>query len=231
MQLKRIPLSDLELDFHQKLFDGLVRDRGILGGVVRPSELNLLVEIYKAIKPPRSIEWGLGTGVSAVALGKARQALGLSGKHIVLDPFQKKFSDDQGLKCLAEFSALDCVEFYPITSEEYLVKARLRNESFDFVFIDGAHDMGHKLMDACLASDVLSQNAIICFHDSFFTSTSLALTYLVEEHGMKLIETGAESKLRRQLRGLKHARRLGSKFAIHYAPKIDFSLSCLTKGG
>jgi predicted O-methyltransferase YrrM len=231
MQINRVPLTAAESDFHQKLFEGLVRDRGILGGAIRPHELNLLVEIYKAVKPSRSIEWGLGTGVSAVALGKARQMLGLSGKHVALDPFQKKLSDDQGLKCLAEFLALDCVEFHPVTSEEYLIQTRMRSESFDFIFIDGAHDVGHKLMDACLASGVISQNAVICFHDSFFTSTSLALIYLVEEHGMKLVETGAESKLRRRLRGIKHARRLGTKFAFNYAPQIDFSLSCLMKGG
>ncbi len=229
MKINRVPLAATELHLHQKLFERLLRGGGILGGAIRPPELNLLVEIYKAVKPLKSIEWGLGTGVSAVALGKARQSLGLSGKHIALDPFQKKFSDDNGLECLQEFLALDCVEFQPVTSEEYLVQARLRSESFDFIFIDGAHDVGHKLMDACLASGVVSQNAVICFHDSFFTSTSLALAYLVEEHGMELIETGVEGKLRRRLRGIKHASRLGAKFAFNYAPKIDFSLSCLLK--
>jgi len=48
---------------------------------------------------------------------------------------------------------------------------------------------------------------------------------------MELVETGVESRLRRRLRGIKHAWRLGANFAFNHAPKIDFSLSCLTKVG
>jgi predicted O-methyltransferase YrrM len=228
MKIDRSPLSAQELNFHQQLFASLLRDHGRLGGAIRPHELELLVGLYKAIRPVRSIEWGLGSGISAVALGKARQALGLSGKHVVLDPMQKDL-DNMGLKCLQEFSALDCVEFLPTTSEEYLVQARAQGQSFDFVFIDGAHDVGHKLTDACLTSGVLSPGAVVCFHDSFFTSTSLALAYLVEHCGMDLCETGVEAAFRRRLRGFKHAPRLGFRFATRYAPQIDFSLSVLQK--
>lgn len=230
MKIKRAALSAAELDLHQRLFAGLAGDQGHIGGALRPYELDLLVGVYKAVKPARSIEWGLGTGVSAVALGKARQTLGLSGKHVALDPFQKsEWPGGQGLRCLEAFSAQDAVEFHPVTSEEYLVQARSRGESFDFVFIDGAHDVGHKLMDACLTRDVISANAIVCFHDSFFVSTSLALTFLVKECGLELVETGAENPLRRRLRGIKHASRLGLPFALDYAPQIDFSLSVLKK--
>jgi predicted O-methyltransferase YrrM len=228
MKIERCPLSAEEAGLHQELFENLLRDHGRYGCAIRPHELDVLVSVYKAVRPKRSLEWGLGSGVSAVALGKARQALGLPGKHVVLDPLQEDYGN-YGVKCMQKFSALDCIEFFPTTSEEFLVGARGRGELFDFVFIDGAHDVGHKLTDACLASSVLSPNAVICFHDSFFTSTSLAVAYLVENCGMKLYETGEEVPLRRRLRGLKHASRLGWRFAFQYAPRIDFSLSVLRR--
>ena len=76
---------------------------------------------------------------------------------------------------------------------------------------------------------MLSPGAIVCFHDSFFVSTSLALSYLVEHCGLELHETGDEVALRRRLRGIKHAPRLGWYYGLRYAPKIDYALSVLSK--
>ena len=228
MKLQRAPLGSGQLNLHDQLYNGRIARENKLGGAIRRNELDLLVSVYKAVKPRRSIEWGLGTGISAVALGKARQELGLPGRHIALDPLQADF-ENCGLTCIEETGAVDCVDFQPVTSEEYLVQARQRGESFDFVFIDGAHNVGQKLTDACLTSGVLSPGAIVCFHDSFFVSTSLALSYLVEHCGLVLHETGDEVPLRRRLRGIKHARRLGLRYSLRYAPRIDYSLSVLQK--
>lgn len=228
MKFARAPLTPEQINFHDSLYQGQVTQNDSLGAAIRRYELDLLVSVYKAVRPRRSIEWGLGTGISAVALGKTRKELGLPGKHVALDPLQSHFSN-RGVDCIEENGALDCVDFQPVTSEEYLVQARQRGETFDFVFIDGAHDVGQKLTDACLTNGVLSPGAIVCFHDSFFTSTSLALAYLVEHCGLELRETGDEIPLRRRLRGIKHARRLGLRYALRYAPRIDYALSVLQK--
>jgi predicted O-methyltransferase YrrM len=228
MKFERATLTPEQINFHDSLYTGHVTQNDLLGAAIRRYELDLLVSVYKAVRPRRSIEWGLGTGISAVALGKARQELGLPGKHVALDPLQSHFSN-RGVECIEENGALDCVDFQPVTSEEYLVQARQRGETFDFVFIDGAHDVGQKLTDACLTSGVLSPGAIVCFHDSFFVSTSLALSYLVEHCGLVLHETGDEVPLRRRLRGIKHARRLGLRYSLRYAPRIDYSLSVLQR--
>jgi predicted O-methyltransferase YrrM len=223
MKIQRAPLNPEQLSLHDRLFSD---DRA--GYEIRRHELDLLVSVYRAARPKRSLEWGLGSGISAVALGKARQALGLPGRHIALDPLQPKFGN-RGVNCIETNGATDCVEFQPLTSEEYLVQARNRGDSFDFVFIDGEHSIGQKLTDAFLTKYVLAPGATVCFHDSFHTSTSLALAYLVESCGLQLYETGEEAPLRRRLRGLKHAPRLGFRYATRYAPRIDYALSVLQK--
>ena len=222
-------LTATEVSLKDRLFEALLRDAGMYGGAIRPWELELLVRVFKTVRPRRSIEWGLGSGVSAAALGSLRKELGLPGKHIAMDPFQKECCDDQGLRCLAAFDTDESVEFHPVFAEDFLVGARARGEKFDFIFVDGCHDTGHKLMDACLGDSVLNPGGTIAFHDSFFWCTSVALRFLVEERGYELVETGVEASLRRRLRGLKHARRLGWKYAFSFAPRIDFSLSFLRK--
>lgn len=221
-------LSDDQLHLHEKLYQGKVSEGDQLGTAVRRWELDLLVGTYQRARPRRSVEWGLGTGISAVAIGKARKRLGLPGKHIALDPFQSHYQN-LGVACIEDNEATDCVDFLPVTSEEFLIQARQRGEQFDFVFIDGAHDVGHKLTDASLTKDVLAPGAFVCFHDSFHTSTSLALAFLIEHCGLELMETGKEVPLKRRLRGIKHAPRLGWHYGLRYAPKIDFALSVLRK--
>jgi predicted O-methyltransferase YrrM len=221
-------LSDDQLNLHERLYKGKVSEGDGLGTAVRRWELDLLVSMYQQAKPRRSIEWGLGTGISAVALGKARKRLGLPGKHIALDPFQSDYQN-LGVSCIEDNEAFDCVDFQPVTSEEFLIQARRQGDQFDFVFIDGAHDVGHKLTDASLTKDVIAPGAIVCFHDSFHTSTSLALAFLIEHCGLELLETGKEVPLKRRLRGIKHAPRLGWHYGLRYAPKIDFALSVLRK--
>jgi len=155
--------------------------------------------------------------------------MGIQDPHVALDPFQYQTSGDWGLRCISEFNVSDAVAYHPITSERYLVDARDSKKEHDFIFIDGAHDTGHKVADALLAADVLAPTGVICFHDSFFSSTAIAIRYLIKERGFELIDVPVESKLKRRLRGVKHLRRLGAFHAFHVAPKVNFSVSILRR--
>ncbi len=59
--------------------------------------------------------------------------------------------------------------------EKYLVEAAARDLNFDFIFVDGDHGTGHTLADTTLSTAVLAPDGIICSHDSFFRSTSMAI--------------------------------------------------------
>ena len=175
-----------EIDaFIDRLYAAEPRPATYLSGAIRKHEIKLLVQLYLSSKPASSVEWGLGSGISASAFSYARRYLGLSKQHVALDPFQEKFSGGWGFKCLDEFQTRELIEFHPITSEEYLVRCRGEGLKFDFAFIDGAHDIGHKLADATLIADVMTEGGIVSFHDSMFRSTSLAISYLVEDRGFE----------------------------------------------
>lgn len=216
-------------DFIDRLYAATPRPNTYLSGAVRKYEIKLLVRLFLSYAPANSVEWGLGSGISASAFSCARNFLKLSSRHVALDPFQEKFSGGWGLKCLEEFQTRSSIEFHPLTSEDFLVKCRKDGRNFDFAFIDGAHDVGHKLADACLIADVINDGGIVSFHDSHFRSTSLAIRYLVEDRGFELMNINCESVVKRRLRGIKHMWDLGAGYAIHYSPRVNYAISVLVK--
>jgi predicted O-methyltransferase YrrM len=213
--------------FVDRLYSAGPRPPTYLCGALRKSEMRLLVRLFLANEPSRSLEWGLGSGISAAAFGEARRLLGLESRHVVLDPFQQEISGGWGLRCLEEFHMMDAVTFSPLTSEEFLMNARKSGVKFDFIFIDGAHDMEHKMTDAFMSAEVLADNGLICFHDSFFRSTASAITYLVDEHGFELMPLDGEPALNRLLRAVKHSPEMGWRFSSTLAPFVHYSIAAL----
>jgi predicted O-methyltransferase YrrM len=216
-------------DFVDRLYSAGPRPPTYLCGALRKSEMKLLVRLFLENRPGRSLEWGLGSGISAAAFGEARRLLGLEGTHVALDPFQQEISGGWGLRCLEEFNVLDYVTFLPIRSEEHLADARRCGTKFDFIFVDGAHDSAQKMMDAHMSSEVLAENGIICFHDGFFSTTASAITYLVKKHGFEFMPLEGEPASRRLLRALKHSPRLGWRFSFTLAPSIHYSIAALCR--
>jgi predicted O-methyltransferase YrrM len=216
-------------DFVDRLYGAAPRPANYLRGALRKPEMKILVRFFLERRPTRSLEWGLGSGISAAAFGEARRLLGLDGTHVVLDPFQQEVSEGWGLRCLKEFDIMNFVTFLPMTSEEYLMNARKCGDKFDFIFIDGAHDLAHKIIDAYMALEVLDDKGIICFHDSFFHSTSSAIAYLVDERGLEFMPLEGEPVVKRLLRAAKHAPRMGWKFSCTLAPLVHYSIAALRK--
>jgi predicted O-methyltransferase YrrM len=216
-------------DFVDRLYSAGPRPPKYLCGALRKPEMKILVRLFLASRPSRSLEWGLGTGISAAAFSEARRLLGLKDRHIVLDPFQQEVSGGWGLRCLEQFDMRNFVTFSPMTSEEYLTNARECGAEFDFIFVDGAHDMTHKMMDADMSSEVLADNGVICFHDSFLRSTASALTYLSDGRGFEFMPLEGESVFKRLVRAAKHSPRMGWRYSCTVAPSVHYSLAALCK--
>jgi predicted O-methyltransferase YrrM len=216
-------------DFVDRLYSARPRPPTYLCGALRKPEMKILMRLFLRKRPRRSLEWGLGSGISAAAFGEARRLLNLQGRHIVLDPFQQEICGGWGLRCLEEFNVTRFVEFLPVKSGDYLSSAIKSDENFDFIFIDGDHEVDSKMIDAKLSLDVLANDGIVCFHDSFFSSTASAITYLTEEHGLEFLPLEGELVLKRLLRALKHSPRMGWRFSSMLAPSVHYSLAALCK--
>src|SRR2546423_5235353 len=159
------------------------------------SEASILAQLVCAFTPERSLEIGMAAAASCVAIATARKSLGLSAKHIALDPYQQTDAGSLGLCEISRTGLDDYVSWIPERSENYLSRAAARGEKFDLIFIDGGHDIGQTVTDAFYAHRTLNQHGFVAFHDSCLFSTAAAVRYLVRECNYSLIPLPRDSKV------------------------------------
>lgn len=217
-------------DFYSSSFkvgsDGVVEYRG---GSPRKEECEILSGLVLRLKPTRTIDWGLGDAAVCMSIALAKKHLGISDRHISLDPFQSSASKDVGLIQLQNRNLTDDVEFLAERSDDYLVAAAAKDSAFDFMFVDGDHSFGAKVTDAQLADRVLRPGGIIAFHDGLFNSTAAAVEYLIKDRHYELVRLDVEQRWKVLARQIRHMRRLGSWYAFNVVPWLGISIACLKK--
>jgi hypothetical protein len=217
-------------DFYSSSFklgnDGAVEYRG---GSPRKEECEILADLVLRLKPTRTIDWGLGDAAVCISIVLAKKHLGLGDRHISLDPFQSSTSKDVGLIQLQNRNLADDVEFLADRSDDYLVAAAAKENTFDFMFVDGDHSFGAKVADAQLADRVLRPGGVIAFHDGLFNSTAAAVQYLIKDRGYELVRLDVERRWKVRARQIRHMRRLGTWYAFNVVPWLGISIACLKK--
>src|SRR5919201_239116 len=94
---------------------------------VTPAEAEALRGWVEREGATRTIEVGLGYGVSALAVCQGLLANGGDGaRHVVIDPFQESRFGGAGLRLLEEAGVLGLVEHHP--GESQVVLSRLLSE-------------------------------------------------------------------------------------------------------
>jgi hypothetical protein len=199
------------------------------GGSPRKKECEILVSLMLQMKPPTTIDWGLGDAAACISIVLAKQHLGIRDRHISLDPYQSTTSKDVGLIQLQQRKLDDDVEFLAKRSDDYLVAAAALGRTFDFIFVDGDHSLGGKVADAHLADRVLRPGGVIAFHDGLFNSTATAVQYLLEEQHYELIRLESDPRWKMLRRQVRHAWRLGAWYALNVIPSLGISIACLKK--
>ena len=193
------------------------------------SEATILAQLVCAFTPERSLEIGMAAAGSCVAIATARKSLGLSAKHVALDPYQETDAGSLGL-CEIQRSGLDdFVSWIAERSENYLNAAAARGEKFDLIFIDGGHDIGQTVTDAFSAHETLNEQGVVAFHDSCLFSTAAAVRYLMLERGYSLIPLPSDSNIKTLGRGVRHLNQLGLWYVTRVVPRIHGSLVALRK--
>jgi predicted O-methyltransferase YrrM len=163
----------------------------------------------------RVLEIGSFCGRSTVCMAQTAKAV------VCIDPFDGRATSEPG-STLAEFNAN--IERYGVAGkvEPYrgttsLVAPTLTADSFDLVFIDGAHDFDSVTLDIAAAERLLAPGGLIAFHD-YRRPIDPQVTAAVDAYlarGAMLMQTVGTVAV------VKPPRKLGSGAARVLQPKVE----------
>jgi predicted O-methyltransferase YrrM len=121
----------------------------------------------------RTLETGLGFGISALFICEGLLANGSAARHVAVDPYQ--FSPlprhattypGVGLQILEEAGVRDLVEFYPEESQIALPRLLAEERQFDLVFLDGNHRFEGVFLDLIYSGRLLKPGGIVFADDT-----------------------------------------------------------------
>ena len=140
---------------------------------VKTSEAKFIYDFIKEKKLSKTLEVGFAFAKSASHI------IAATGKrHIVMDPFQETYKS-MGLSNIEKLGMKDLLEYHPDFSHNVLPKIlNERNETFDFIFIDGDHKFDGELIDFYYADLLLDKNGYVLLHDTWMRSTRLLMHFI-----------------------------------------------------
>ena len=144
----------------------------------------------------RTIEVGLGYGVSALFICRALADMGVERPlHVVIDPHQATRFADIGRQVPEDAGASDCVEH--LAEESQLALPRLLGEGrvFDFAFVDGNHRFEAVFVDLYFLGRLLRRGAVICLDDCQLPGVARAVNFFVQNLGWTVEERSATDPL------------------------------------
>lgn len=192
-------------------------------------ECETLAKLVMAFRPARTLEFGLASGASAVAITGAKIACDLGQPHRALEPFEEDF-EHVGRTELDRLGLLARCEIIGAFSETFLACEAKAGGAYEFVFVDGGHTIGQKVTDAYWVERVISPGGVAVFHDGLLFSTAAAVRYLVRECGFKILVLPLDSRWKTCARVLRHCDKLGAWYCRYVIPNMHRSLVALRRG-
>jgi predicted O-methyltransferase YrrM len=163
---------------------------------VTPAEAEALREWVKREGASRTIEIGLGLGVSALSICEGLLANGGHGaRHLVIDPFQETRFGDSGLQLLDEAGALGLVELHREESQIVLPRLLAESRSFDLAFVDGNHRFDAVFLDLVYLGRLLRPGGIVFADDYQLPGVARAASFCVTNLGWTVEDVSAPDDL------------------------------------
>ena len=125
----------------------------------------------------RTLETGLGYGLSALAICEVHEARG-GGSHIAIDPNQERYRSI-GLLNLRRAGLDHRVRVVEARSDEALPMLRAEGVRLEFALIDGRHMLDMALLDFVYVDRMLDVGGIVAFHDTWMPAIGEAVAYVV----------------------------------------------------
>jgi predicted O-methyltransferase YrrM len=144
----------------------------------------------------RTIEVGLGYGLSAMFIGEALLSGGeASARHVALDPNQETSFADCGLQVLDEAGFGQLVEFHAEESQIALPRFVSEGRSFDFAFVDGNHRFDRVFLDLVYLGRLLRPGGIVFVDDYQLPAVACAAAFFLTNLGWNSEEKSAADDL------------------------------------
>jgi predicted O-methyltransferase YrrM len=161
---------------------------------ITPAEAEALRGWVEREGATRTIEVGLGYGVSALAICEALTRSD-DARHVVIDPFQDTRFGGEGLRRLEEAGMAPLVELHP--EESQLVLPRLVSEGrrFDLAFVDGNHRFDAVFLDLVYLGRLVRGGGIVFLDDYQLPAVARAVSFCTTNLGWELEEVSPPDEL------------------------------------
>lgn len=173
------------------VLDELFRSRravGATGRVFDPivvsafDNLVVLRNLCMARQPADTLEVGMASGASALAITSSHRDLGRSPaqQHVAVDPFQTtpEGYDQAGLRGLQRAGLDGYVQLCPARSCAALPQLVAEGRSVDLAYIDGSHLFEDVFIDFYYVNHLLSHGGILCFDDCNFPDVRKVVRFI-----------------------------------------------------
>src|SRR5438445_4923152 len=134
----------------------------------------------------RTIEVGLGYGISALFACEGLLANSENARHVVVDPCQRTRFADCGLQFLDEAGVSELVEFHGEESQIALPRFLSEGRTFDLAFVDGNHRFDCVFLDLVYLGRLLTPGAVVFVDDYQLPSVAHAASFSVTNLGWTL---------------------------------------------
>ena len=161
-----------------------------------------LFQLVRSHRPALSLETGFAYGLSALFIAEALRQNG-SGRHIVIDPFERTRFDGLGLRHVEEAGLAQQVTFYEEPSELCLPRLVREGLRIDLAFVDGHHLFDYVVTECLLLSQLLRVGGILVLDDTNLPAIARACDFFAANRPdfEELTESARPGVLRKLLRG------------------------------
>jgi predicted O-methyltransferase YrrM len=163
---------------------------------VTPAEAEALRGWVEREGATRTIEIGLGYGVSALAVCDGLVRNGHDGaRHVVVDPFQATRFEGRGHRLLEEAGLAPLVELHPEESQLVLPRLVAEGRRFDLAFVDGNHRFDGVFLDLVYLGRLVRGGGIVFLDDYQLPAVARAVSFCTTNLGWTVEEVSAPDEL------------------------------------
>jgi predicted O-methyltransferase YrrM len=175
------------------------RRRDLFPVAIGPEEGEALLAWVRRERAHRSLEAGLGFGISTLFICEGLLTNGGDGHHVAADPFQHVGLPTHstsyagvGLQLLEEAGVRHLVEFYPEESQTVFPRLLAQGRQFDLAFLDGNHRFEAVFLDLIYAGRLLPEGRVIFVDDVQIPGPKHAVQFCVANLGWVIEDEGRE---------------------------------------